>query len=93
LVDIRPRYFSKTLGTTGAVSSLLILLSWSYVPEYFAYSLFAAFIIQCLAFLYLHSIAQQKLEGSRWHQNLKEWKKKEKEKAKRRQKEMDNFFK
>jgi len=93
MIDIRPRYFARILRTTGVISSFLILLVWSFMPEYSVYSLFAALFIQCSAFIHLYSISQQKLEGSEWHKSRKEIKKQEKEEAKRRKKEMDNFFK
>jgi len=92
-IDRRPRYFAQFLGTTGTVSSCLIILIWTFEPEYFLYSLGIALFIQCSAFIHLYLISKEKLEGSKWHQTLKEIKAEEKEKAKRRQKEMDNFFK
>ena len=92
-IDIRPRKFAQILGTTGAASSCLIILLWTFESEYFLYSLGIALFIQCFTFIFLYSIAQQKLEGSKWHRTLKEVKEEEKEKAKRRKKEMDNFLK
>ncbi|MCL2141601.1 MAG: metal-dependent hydrolase [Methanimicrococcus sp.] len=84
--DRRPKYFAETLGKTGAISSLVIMILWAYNSEFFIYSLLVALIIQSFVFIYLYRIAQSELEGSQWQIIPKELKKKEKKsiKAKKR---------
>jgi membrane-bound metal-dependent hydrolase YbcI (DUF457 family) len=82
--DIRPRYFAKKFRETGAIASLLIILIWAFEPDYFIYSISVPIFTQGLMLIYMYSKSQDKLEGSRWYQNISEWKKKEKPKEKKK---------
>lgn len=78
LIDIRPRYFAKTLKKVSIFSSFLILLIWALYFEFFIFSLIIILLIQNLVLAYFYWISQEKLEGSKWNQSLKEWKNNEK---------------